>query len=340
MTEAAIKTESREEWLNVRKRGIGGTDISAILGLNPWRTPLDVYLDKTGRAEDTVGNEEAMYWGTVLEDAVARRYAEVTDRRVQRVNFTLRIPGTPAMANIDRAAINPEIAKRVRVLEDGHSLTTDRILECKTAHALAANRSDEWGEPGTDEVPEHYWLQVQWYLGITGAATGDLAVLFGGQKHVIYTVEADRELFSDLLEEASRWWRDHIEADLPPEPSSADEMRRVWRSHTDGKTVAVDVTVAEALADIARFRAEIKDLKAAIERREAIVFSAMRDAEAAEYQGRVLATWKQNKPSRRTDWKALAEFLGAQPEYIEKFTEEKPGARVLRLKMKEIEHVR
>ncbi len=134
----------------------------------------------------------------------------------------------------------------------GHRLTTDRILECKTAHALASSRSDEWGEPGTDEVPEHYWLQVQWYLGITGADAGDLAVLFGGREHCIYTVEADRELFDDLPETASTWWRDHIEADLPPEPSTADECHRVWRSHTAGKTVAVDVTVAEALADIAR----------------------------------------------------------------------------------------
>ena len=336
---AIPQQQDRDRWLAERRSGIGGTDISALLGLNPWKTPLDVWLDKTGRASDETGNEEAMYWGTVLEDAVARRYSELTGRRVQRVNRTLRLPDSVALANIDRAVINPEIMKQVRVREDGHTLTTDRILEVKTAHALARHRSDEWGEPGTDQVPEHYWLQVQWYLGITGAEAGDLAVLFGGQQMVIYTIPSDPALFAEMLDEAEQWWARHVVADTPPEPVTADEARRLWRRHTPGKTVAVDVTVARAVADLARIRQEIKDLEAIAKEREADVLRAFGDAEAIEYQGRRLATWKQNKPTRRTDWKALAEFLGARPEYIEKFTEEKPGARVLRLNRKEIEHV-
>jgi len=341
-TAQAIKTNSRDEWLDVRRRGIGGTDISAILGLNPWRTPLDVYLDKTGRQTKAAIDEEAAYWGHALEDLVARRYAEVTDRKVQRVNFTLRIPDTPALANIDRAVINPEIAKRVRVLDDGHRLTTDRILECKTAHALARSRSDEWGEPGTDEVPEHYWLQVQWYLGITGATAGDLAVLFGGREHVIYTIEADRDLFNDMLEEADNWWRAHVEADVPPEPSTADEARRLWKSHTAGKEKIASVEVVEALRELASIKAEIKALEERKKEAEGIVLTAFEDAESLIHGGRVLATWKQNKPSRRTDWKAVANELAAyvpeqtKHDVIDEHTTEKPGARVLRLKTKEL----
>ncbi len=324
---------SRDQWLAERRRGIGGTDISALLGLNPWKTPLDLWLDKTGRARDAGSNEEAMYWGSVLEDLVAKRYAEVEGLRVQRVNRMLVLPETVAIANIDRAVVNPEISGIVRVKPDGHRLTTDRILECKTAHALAANR-DDWGEPGTDQVPEHYWLQVQWYLGITGARVGDLAVLFGGQRHCIYTIEAEDDLFSDLVHEANAWWSEHIDTDTPPEPSTEDECRRLWRSHTAGKTRAVDVTVFETARTLAGLQAEIKRLKAQASEARAELMKAFVDAEAIEYQGRRLATWKQSKPGRKTDWKGLAEFLGAGPEYIEKFPTENEGARVLRLNPK------
>lgn len=338
VNESGVDT-ARDRWLEERRKGIGGSDISALLGLNPYRTPYQLWLEKTGRGDGEASNAEAMYWGRVLEDAVARRYSELTGRRVQRVNQTLRLADTVALANIDRAVINPQIAKRVRVLEDGHSLTTDRILECKTAHALAQSRSEDWGEEGTDEVPESYWLQVQWYLGISGAEVGDLAVLFGGQKHLIYTIEADREIFSDLLAKAQEWWEAHVEADIPPDPSTAEECRRIWRSHTAGKTVAVDVSVAQAFATIARLKEEIKDREQQVKDAERIVFAAMQDAEAAEYNGEVIATWKQNRPSRVTDWRGLAQELSPPEELIEQFTSEKPGARVLRLKNKEIANV-
>jgi len=337
-----MMTNDRSEWLRQRRSGIGGTDISAIIGLNPWRTPLDVWRDKTGRDTSETITAEAAYWGNALEDLVARRYAEVTGRQVQRINTMLRIDDTPAIANIDRSVINPEIAKRVRVLDDGHSLTTDRILECKTAHAMASNRSDEWGVPGTDEVPEHYWLQVQWYLGITGADIGDLAVLFGGQKHLIYTIEADRGLFDDLLETATIWWRDHIEADMPPEPSTADECRRVWKSHTAGKVNVADAQVVGALSRMAEIKAAIKEMQDELSGLETTVLKAFGDAEALEHGGRVLATWKQNKPSLRTDWKAavtdLSEYVPDEvfERITEAHTQSKPGARVLRLKTKEI----
>jgi putative phage-type endonuclease len=322
-----------EQFLERRRAGIGGSDIGAILGLSPWKTPLEVYQSKISGPEDT--GSEAAYWGTVLEGAVATRYAEQTARRVQRVNALLALPGTVALANIDRAVINPAIAGRVAVRADGHTLTTDRILECKTAHALAANRSEEWGEAGTDAVPAHYLAQCQWYLGITGASVCDLAVLFGGQRHTIYTLAADAELFADMLGEAESWWHRHMDGGIPPDPANVSECRRLWKSHMPGKSQIVDVRVAADVAGLRGVRAVIAESERRADELMTRILSAFGDAEEITHQGVKLATWKQNKDSQRTDWKGLAETFSPTPEAIAAFTTTQPGARVLRLNQKE-----
>ena len=166
---------NRTDFLAARRTGIGGSDIGAILGLNHYRTPYDVFLDKTvpDARPDTAG--EAAYWGTTLETVVAREYQRRTGRKVQRVNHLLRHPDHDfAIANIDRAIINPDISGTVR-WKDGR-LTTDSLLECKTANSFTAA---DWGDTGTDSVPYSYLCQCQWYLGVTGCQTAELAVLIG-----------------------------------------------------------------------------------------------------------------------------------------------------------------
>ena len=156
------------------RKGIGGSGHWR----DPWplayRTPMDVFLEKRSETTPT-GNEQAMYWGTVLEDVVAREYSERTGRR-GAARVSRRCSAHPEhdfmLANIDRAVIVPEISGNVR-WKDGR-LTTDRILECKTANCFAA---DQWGDVGTDNVPDAYLLQCQWYMGITRADVADLAVL-------------------------------------------------------------------------------------------------------------------------------------------------------------------
>lgn len=111
-----MTNEQRAAWLEGRRTGIGGSDVAAVLGLNPWKTPLDVWNDKLGLSEDK-GMSEPAYWGTVLEDTVAKEFQLRTGKRVQKVSHQFADPETPwAIANIDRAIINPEIAGKVRPL--------------------------------------------------------------------------------------------------------------------------------------------------------------------------------------------------------------------------------
>ena len=327
---------ARENFLQQRRLGIGGTDMAVILGLSPYKTPLQLWMDKTGRSEDVPAPdaEERMYWGTVLEDVVARRYADLTGRKIQRVNDPLVHSAGIVRGNIDRAVINPAIAGTVR-FKDG-KLTTDRILEVKTAHAMALN-SAEWGAPGTDEVPQHYWIQVQTYLGLAQCQHADLAVLFGGQKFVTYTIEADQQLFADLVEEAGAWWAKHVVADMPPEATTEDDARRLWKSHKAGHEKIVDFSIAGAVQRLAETKAEIAALEKEEQALRDAILPAFGDAEAISYMGQKLATWKNNKASAKTDWKGVANTISdkIEPEIFalirDEFTTTTEGARVLRL---------
>ena len=142
------KNATREEWLKVRKLGLGGSDMAAVLGLSPWRSPIDVWLDKTS---DTVEEKESepMYWGNVLEEVVAQEFAKRSGYKVRNNNFTLQSEEYPyLLANIDREIVG-----------------LDAGLECKTANAFKAN---EWDG---DNVPDAYYIQCQHYMAVTGKSS-------------------------------------------------------------------------------------------------------------------------------------------------------------------------
>ena len=313
---------TRSEFLAARRKGIGGSDIAAILGLNHFKTAYDVFLDKTDPETVPSIETDATYWGTVLEDTVAKEYQRRSGNIVQRVNHMLRHPEHDfAVANIDRAIVNPNIAGNVR-WKNGR-LTTDRLLECKTANARVAHL---WGEAGTDSVPDSYLLQCQWYLGITGCDIADLAVLIGGQDYRIYTIRHDADLFADMIEAAAKFW-DDCKRGIAPDPSNMADALKKWPQHIAGKSVIVDVDIAESCARLAAISGEMENLKTEEEYLKTKVMAAFGDAEEITYQGDRLATWKTQK-ARRLDRKRLKE---EHPDIAAEYTHE-TESRVFRLK--------
>lgn len=311
----------RTEFLAQRRNGIGGSDIAAIVGLSPWRTPYDVWLDKRGEGEQLDPDTPALYWGTILEDVVAREYGVRSGRRIQRVNAQLVHPDHEFVtANIDRAVVNPEISGVVR-WRDGR-LSTDRILECKTANGFAAQM---WGEAGTDAVPEYYLLQCMWYLGVTGAEVADLAVLIGGSDYRIYSIARDNELIADLYDAGAKFWS-LVQSGTAPDPQSVSDAQRMWPRHIAGRSVIVDVDVASACRRLAQVKAEAKALEDEETRLKDVICCAFGDAEEITNGGVKLATWKAQSVSR-LNVKALQ---AAHPDIAALFTDT-TETRVLRL---------
>lgn len=264
---------SRSEWLAQRRTGIGGSDVAAILGLSKYRSPLDVYKDKIGETPDGE-QSQAAYWGTKLEDVVAKEFQERTGLKVQRVNRQLSREGW-MHANLDRAVVNPKISGTVRVqdeakqAETGRLLTTDAILECKTASSYIA---DQWGPSQEAEIvagavvsehkiPIHYETQVQWYLGVTGAAVCYVAALLGGQDFRIYRVQRDDDVIAALQEQCRVFWFEHVQKHVPPEPHTAEEVQKLFAKDS-GEMVEATNEVATDIGELRNLTEQVKALEA------------------------------------------------------------------------------
>ena len=241
---AAIKTAEmeRDAWLQERSKGIGGSDVATVLGLNPYKTPLSLWEEKTGKTKGSPAGEAA-YWGTTLEDVVAKEFSKRTGMKIQRVNFLLSTGEDGWMrGNIDRAIVNEQIAKTVRVnkpakaAETGLMLSTDVGLECKTANAFMA---DKWGPSQEDEIvsgkvvtdhqiPLYYETQIQWYMAVTGIKKFYVAVLIGGQDFRMYEVQRDEDVIKAIVEKCRAFWFEKVLADVAPDPINVDDIKKLY----------------------------------------------------------------------------------------------------------------
>ena len=328
-----IKGISREQWLSHRRRGIGGSEVAAILGISRWKSPLQVWQDKTGRAEPEPENS-AMYWGSIHEDTVAKEFAKRTGRAVWRCNHMI-VDGH-SIGDLDRLICID--GKRPLV---GNEFRTDAILECKTANEYA---KPEWGPEETDDIPDYYITQCLPYLGLTGVPTCRLAVLIGGNDFRTYTIHRDEDLIAHMKEEVERFWHDHVEADVPPAPRSSEDVALLFpRSASREILASAEIELdARALLAVKERLCALEDEKTTLEER---IKLAMGEYDTLVLPGgEVLATWKSNRDSVKTDWKnvvtALSESIAAGmpemlpviKEIVAKNTNNTPGARPFKLK--------
>lgn len=303
-----MTNEQRAAWLKGRRTGIGGSDVAAVLGLNPWKTPLDVWNDKLGLSEDKEMSEPA-YWGTVLEDTVAKEFQLRTGKRVQKVSHQFADPETPwAIANIDRAIINPTIAKRVRPLEmtekeiakyGNRPITTDIAFEAKTAHAFTA---DLWG-PSQEleiqqnnlrtehEIPLYYETQIQWYCGILRLRGMYLAVLIGGSDFRMYWIDARPDVFQVIKEKCSAFWNNHVLTKTPPEPINIEDVLKLY-GKSNGKAIEAQGELAIDYGEYARIAGEIKELKKQQDALKTKIAISMKDNEILTLDGKKVLTYK------------------------------------------------
>lgn len=315
-----MTSQARIDWLKGRQAGIGGSEIAAIVGLSQYRTPTQVWESKVSPVEDEETSQPA-YWGTVLEDVVAKEYALRTGRKVQRLTKQMMHPDFSfAIANIDRAIINPDIAGRV-FWKDG-KLTTDRILECKTANGFMAK---QWGEAGTDSVPDAYLIQCQWYMAVTGASICDLAVLIGGQDFRIYTITRDDDLINDLLQQGAAFW-ELVKNNVAPDPVNYPEAVKKWSKSDPSLSVQADDLLVDDLEQIQTIKAQMKELEAQEDALKARVLMALESAETLTYQGVKVATCK---TQTRNSFDAKL-FEKEQPELYAQYKKQS-STRVLRI---------
>ena len=299
-------TAERTEWLKRRQTGIGGSDVAAILGLSKWKTPLDVY---NAKIEETPSEESnpSIEWGNRLEPVIRQKYSDVTGLSVKCPNETFRHPEHSFMiANVDG------------ICSDG------RILEIKTARTGA-----DWGEEGTDEIPDYYLTQVQHYMTVLGAQCCDVAVLIGASDFRIYHVKADPELEAMLIEEERAFWK-RVEERDPPAPRTYAEAATLFRVST-AQRIDANEEVAQAAEELARIKIEADALKKREDEAKAKITTYMKDADTLMLGTTILATWKTSKPAARFD---SASFKAKHPDLYHEFLKTGEPSRRFLLKYK------
>lgn len=209
-------TEDRVAFLAERQTGIGGSDASAVCGVNPWRTSLDVFREKLG-LEVPIEENDAMYWGNALEDLVCEEYSKRTGRKVRRARALKRSKAHPHMiAHLDRSC-DPKPGER------------KTIVEAKTAGRWA--KLDDFGEEGTDELPPYYLTQCHHNMIVTGAEVCDLPILIAGQDFRIYTVYASKKVSEPLIEIEREFWQCVQDMEAPTDVTEAATRKRYPYSH-------------------------------------------------------------------------------------------------------------
>ena len=305
------EAQDRAAWLEARRTGLGGSDIAAVVGVSPYRTALQVYLDKVGESEPNEAGQAA-YWGKQIEDLVAQEFQTRTGMKVQRVNSILRAGADGwQIANIDRAVVNPDISGRVCVqsaakqAETGRMLSTDAILECKTASSYMA---DLWGDSqeaeikagevtSDHEIPIYYETQVQWYMGVTGAKVCYVAVLIGGQDFRIYEVKRDDATIKALTEACRKFWTVNVLGKIPPQPQDFDDVKRLFKKET-GPMIEASNEAAVAIGEYRSISEKIKMLESQKEACATQIAAACGEAEGLTIGGKKAATFKTVKTRR------------------------------------------
>lgn len=234
----------REDWLNWRKKGIGGSDVGAICGISKYKSVIDVYLDKIGQSEEKE-QSEAAYWGNALEEVVAQEFTKRTGKKVRRRNTMFQCSEYPFMlANIDREIIGEKA-----------------FLECKTVSIYGA---DDWEG---DSIPDSYMLQIQHYMAVLGEDYTHcyIAVLIGGQRFVWKEIKRDQELINYIIDiEKDFWYK--VENKILPHvdgtEASEKALNYLYPQAKESEVVLnLNNDIEYAILELDKIKADIKKLE-------------------------------------------------------------------------------
>ncbi len=311
------KDLSREDWLQVRKQGIGSSDAAAACGIHPYLSMLELWMIKTGRmssdidASNNNGIEgySPLYWGNTLEPMVAKYYQEHTGNKVRRVNAILQHPDPDKafmLANLDYAITGSDEVQ---------------ILECKTAGEHGAKL---WKHG----VPLYVTCQVQHQLAVTGKQAAHICVLLCGHEAKIYKVKRDERLIASIMEHERLFWQ-YVQTDTPPTPDHSESAARALKQlyPTPKPSSKVDLRdddgANKLFEQLLSYREYMQELGQRHDQVKHQLQSLIQDNEVAVFEKGAIS-WKRSKDSVSLDTKAV---IKAHPELLTQFSKTRQGSR-------------
>lgn len=294
-----------EEWRNLRRKSLGGSDASVIVGLNNWKSSYTLWADKKGYLPNTEDNE-AMRIGSDLEEYVARRFTEATGKKVKRRNYMfLHDKYDFITANVDREIVGEKAG-----------------LECKTTNVFAKSDFEN------GEIPLYYYCQCMHYMAVMGYEKMYLAVLVLGKAFYWFEINRDENEINNLIEAEKEWWTKYIINDEIPEidgSSSTENTVTTLYPDSNGTTI-YDSNLKDDVKMCLNLKAKIKELQEISKGYESKIKATMGEAENCLVDNYKVA-WK-NQERRSVDTKKLKD---ENPEIYNEYLKV-TKTRVLRIK--------
>lgn len=300
---------THDEWLRWRRTGITGSDAAAIVGLDRYRSPFDVYADKLGLKQEQPDNE-AMRQGRDLEEYVASRFCEQTGKKVRRRNAILQHPEHHWMlGNIDRWVVGENAG-----------------FEAKTTSVLNRAKFSQ------GEFPPNYYVQCVHYMAVTGAERWYLAVLVLNKAFHVFTIERDEAEVQALIEAEKDFWENHVLKQIPPAPDGSEATSEVIKQLFPEAREREEVALyghEEKIQQYLELDARVKELTQERDALKQELQLALADAEIGRARGYIVE-WK-NQVRQALDTKKLKK---EQAEIYQKYL--KPAQTVRMFKIKEV----
>ena len=290
-----------EDWLEYRKQGIGGSDASVACGISRYKSPVELWLEKTGQLPNQEAGEAA-YWGTQLEPLVRAEFTRRTGIEVSHTMQLLQSPEHPFMlANLDGTCEHPDFGPC--------------IFEAKTASAYKAK---EWD----NSIPEEYLLQIQHYMAVTGYRGTCIAALIGGNTFRWRFVERDEALIAVMIHLEAEFWG-YVQDGTPPPLDCSEASARLLSEQFPASVPQSQITLPDTASDLLRqYDAACEQLEVLEEKKreaENLLKQMLGANETGTARGTVI-TWK-NVTQERLDSKALkAEHPALYQKYANKTT--------------------
>lgn len=296
---ASTENMPYEEWLQLRRQGIGGSDASIVCGINRYKSPVELWMDKTGQLPCQEAGEAA-YWGTQLESIVRNEFSKRTGIFVAETHELLQSEEHPFMlANLDGVCETPDYGTS--------------IFEAKTASAFKAG---EW----EDSIPDAYQLQIQHYMAVTGYSGAYIAVLIGGNIFKWKFVERDEELIAMLIELEGDFWK-HVQDGTPPPLDGSKASAKFLAEKFASSKPSSHIDLPDKAADLLRqYDEACEQLEAITEQKqlaENLLKEMLGENEVGTAGNRII-TWKTMEQERLDSKTLKAEHPALYKKYANK----------------------
>ncbi len=269
------------EQKEIRKKGLGATDCAVVMGLSRYKTPYELWLEKTNRKEEAaILTDDRLHLRHAHEETIAREYARRKDVKLRRVNQTIYHKRLPYMlCNLDRVIIGQK-----------------KIVECKSSSGFMRSH---WGESGSDEAPIEYLLQVQHQMACTDYEDSDIAALIDIDDYRIFATPRNEKIIKKIEDACEKFWVDYVLADIPPAPTTRGDLQLMYPVN-NGNFIEATQTVLDYINERAGRKLSIKNLDAEVEKldKEIIEFIAANDGISQD--DKIIATFQANKNGVRS----------------------------------------